>query len=401
MPVATSSPTGATSRRQLVHNGRAISNLFERTLADGTRRFEFQVKKRGQVSRVTLGATTPTDAIREADRLRVVSADKGIEDGTLRLDSLVARFLDESESGLYVPARGPLAQGTHDLYRQRLNGHTVRLLGGSTRVRDIDTARLRAMIDALRVEELSGSTIRGVVTATAACFRFAVHRGLLRENACLQLDGDLPSGGRQTEPVYLGRAAITALIDSLSDEYRPVIATLAYTGLRISEALGLTWANVDLQAGTLTVEKQIDRKGRERVALKTASSRGTLKLPAPLVMELRAHRARLGERGLDRVTGEALVFQTSSGRSPGRRNSLRALQVQAEKLGIEGANGEKVGLHDLRHSLASTLRGLGWADEQIAPVLRHSNARTTATIYGGLASDSLVSIREAAAEALG
>ena len=108
----------------------------------------------------------------------------------------------------------------------------------------------------------------------------------------------------------------------------------------------------------------------------------------------------MAERGLDRVTGEALVFQTSTGRSPGRRNCLRALQVQAERLGIEGKDGQKLGLHDLRHSLASTLRGLGWSDEQIAPVLRHSNARTTATIYGGLASDSLASIREAAAEAL-
>lgn len=95
------------------------------------------------------------------------------------------------------------------------------------------------------------------------------------------------------------------------------------------------------------------------------------------------------------------MFQTASGRSPGRRNSLRALQVQAEKLGLEGSDGQKLGLHDLRHSLASTLRGLGWVDEQIAPVLRHSNSRTTSAMYGGLSSDSLASIREAAAAALG
>jgi integrase len=100
------------------------------------------------------------------------------------------------------------------------------------------------------------------------------------------------------------------------------------------------------------------------------------------------------------VQGDRLVFQTSSGRSPGRRNCLRALQAQAEYLGVEGRDGQPLGLHDLRHSLASTLRGLGWADERIAPILRHSNSRTPSAMYGGLSSDSLAAIREQAAAAL-
>jgi len=74
--------------------------------------------------------------------------------------------------------------------------------------------------------------------------------------------------------------------------------------------------------------------------------------------------------------------------------------VQATKLGVEGKDGEPVGLHDLRHSLASTLRGLGWTNEQVAPILRHRTARVTEQLYGGLSSDSLVAIRSKAAEAL-
>jgi hypothetical protein len=48
-------------------------------------------------------------------------------------------------------------------------------------------------------------------------------------------------------------------------------------------------------------------------------------------------------------------------------------------------------------SLASTLRGLGSTNEQVASILRHASSRTTAMLYGGLPNDTIVSIREQAA----
>jgi hypothetical protein len=43
-------------------------------------------------------------------------------------------------------------------------------------------------------------------------------------------------------------------------------ATRAYAGLRISEALGLRWRDLDLKAGTLTVAGQVGADGARRSA---------------------------------------------------------------------------------------------------------------------------------------
>jgi hypothetical protein len=55
----------------------------------------------------------------------------------------------------------------------------------------------------------------------------------------LDLDDDLPSAARTTEPVYLTRAGGDALLRALGDEFRPVAATCLFAALRISECLGL------------------------------------------------------------------------------------------------------------------------------------------------------------------
>ena len=91
--------------------------------------------------------------------------------------------------------------------------------------------------------------------------------------------------------------------------------------------------------------------------------------------------------GFDRIRPEVLVFQTSSGKSPGRRNALRALQTAAVKVGLVKNGQEPVGLHDLRHSLASNSFALGLTDVEVARLLRHANPRVTLTVYADLVED--------------
>jgi integrase len=386
---------GASSRRPLVHNGRTVPNVYVRLDAQGRPRFEFQSKRNGKTTRVTLDASTPTDAVRETDRLRAVSVEQGIGDGTLRLLTLAERFLAESRSGDYAPPRGRLAASTLSLYQQRIESHVLPALGHSARTRDIRVEHLRWLIDRLRLAGFSGSTIRGTIAATSAMFRYGVHRGSLHANPVLALDGDLPSAKRQTEPIYLSRADLDRLLDALGDEFRPVAATCAFAALRISETLGLTWADVDFAAGVIRVSRQLGRDARSLVAVKTAASEGVVPLPEPLAVELRAHRDRQARRGFDRIRPDALVFVTRNGHSPGRRNALRAVQVQAEHLGLGN-----LGLHDLRHSTAGLLREAGLPDEEVAVILRHSSARVTTAMYGGRSEEAREAVRQRAAEAL-
>ena len=69
------------------------------------------------------------------------------------------------------------------------------------------------------------------------------------------------------------------------------------TGLRLSEALGVRWSDIDPDRGSLRVERTIVRvKGKGLVASrpKTPSSQRVLVLPGWCLTMLQARRARLG-----------------------------------------------------------------------------------------------------------
>jgi integrase len=381
---------GAATRQPVTYQGNRVPNLYVRSLANGTQRFEFVSKRGGKVRKVTLEATSTRQAVRELETLKPLSSEGKIGQGSIRLEDLVARFFAEATSGEYSP-RGRYAQATLDLYRQRLEQHVIKLLG-NRRVRDIRKADAQALADRLALT-LAGSTVRGCIVAIAAVMGFAEHRGLIRENPVVRLK--LPSAQRREEPVYLTRPELDALLGKLSHEFRPIAATCALAGLRVSEALGLQWRDLDFATGEIAVARQLGRDGKSVVGTKTRSSSAIVGMPAPLAEELQAHRERQGKRGFAFIQTDALVFQTRNGRSPGRRNVLRAVQVQAEKLGLDG-----LGVHDLRHSCAGLLRDAGISDEDIAVSLRHSSSRVTALMYGGRAEAHRARVRAAAREAL-
>jgi integrase len=181
------------------------------------------------------------------------------------------------------------------------------------------------MVDTLKRKGLSGSAIRGCVAATSAMFRHGVRNlGCVTRNPVRDLDrGDLPSGKRQTKPRYLTVKQVVSILGEMTDVFRAVAATCFWTGLRISETLALRWRDVDFDAETIDVP-----------GTKTEGSEAPVPLLPALARELRAHRERQAKRGFDRIRPDALVFQTSRGKSPGRRNALRALQAAAVKAGL-------------------------------------------------------------------
>jgi len=195
---------------------------------------------------------------------------------------------------------------------------------------------------------------------------------------------DRPGSMRLTEPRYLDQSEIVRLIDAVGPVFRPVIVTCATTGLRISEALGLRWRDIDLDAGSIQVCRQLDDDLTTRDDLKSPASRATVRILPALDRELRALRAGQAETDLRRVHRDALVFVTNTGQPQSRRNALRALHIAGDRCGLNSDGRERVGLHDLRHSLISQVMA-GTRDLDItATVARHANPGVTSTMYVGL-----------------
>jgi integrase len=113
--------------------------------------------------------------------------------------------------------------------------------------------------------------------------------------------------------------------------YRPLFELLPYTGLRIGEALGLCWMDVDFDAGILKVHRQLTRY-REHGPLKTDAGRREIELAPAMVRLLRERWLATPFKGPD-----DFVFCTGAGRSLDYRHvgatfrqAVRASGVRAQ-----------------------------------------------------------------------
>ncbi len=152
-------------------------------------------------------------------------------------------------------------------------------------------------------------------------------------------------------------------------------------GLRRGEALGLAWADVDLDGGRLTVRQALHRvDGQLRLdPVKTDASVAVLPIPAPLVNVLKAHRKRQLEERLaagSRWRETGLVFTTAHGGFVEPRNANRMFHDLCTK-----ANVPQLRVHDLRHSCATLLFTMGVQPATVQRILRHSSITVTTGTY--------------------
>jgi integrase len=179
-----------------------------------------------------------------------------------------------------------------------------------------------------------------------------------------------------TEVPVMTAEQVEALLAVAADDeqWGPLVALIANTGLRISEALALTWKQVDLDERTLTVRRS-----------KTAAGRRTIPLVDDAVAALLAQRSwqrrtRLMVGAGWRRTG--LVFTTATGTAVDPHNARRAQRRLLVKAGLPTDRP----FHTMRHSLATRLLRRGVPMPIVSAILGHASIRTTVDIYGHMQS---------------
>jgi len=208
-------------------------------------------------------------------------------------------------------------------------------------------------------------------------------------------------------------------------------------GLRIGEVVGLYWDDVDLDAATLRVQRQLQRYGGDPVArrslradrkrllaalivakasrnadqcktlraqladvrarlraigttlhfvdVKTERSRREIALPPIVVRSLRAHRQRQLEERLragGSWTENNLVFATPIGTPLEPRSLKREYDALLASSGLP-----TIRFQDLRHTAATLLLAQGVGLRTVMEVLGHSQISTTANVYSHILSE--------------
>lgn len=238
---------------------------------------------------------------------------------------------------------------------------------GERKLSEIDVNTIADFVAEMR-QTLAPWTVRNCLKPLTKMFQYAMRRGWLVVNPVQQLaPEERPKGVKRkvrvldTEEIqrlltvtragYRHRNKQGDLGQALDGSYGLLFKMAVFTGLRKGELLALTWEDVNLVEGTVTV-----RQG------KTEAASREVNIPDFLVKDLAAEM---------KTEGPVFTFD--------KRNVNRSLDAALERAGLE-----HIRFHDLRHTFASSLIGQGLPIDYVADQMGHASTSTTHKVYSHL-----------------
>jgi integrase len=190
---------------------------------------------------------------------------------------------------------------------------------GETKLRDVTVDRVAAWSQA-NEQALAPSPAKLALIAVSQIFRFAVRRGWIGVSPAMQLEPGEKPRWRVEHVRILEGADLGKLLEHAGAD-RAMFEFLAYTGLRIGEALGLRWCDVDFEAGLLRVRQQLSRQ-RMPKHLKTDAGRRDVVLAPAVTRLLRERWLASAYKG-----AEQLVFCKDNGEGGDYRDAGEAFRA--------------------------------------------------------------------------
>ncbi|MDP9460767.1 MAG: site-specific integrase [Actinomycetota bacterium] len=319
-------------------------------------------------------------AVKRGDVVRRVRELEEQRDAGIRLAGgrtmTVEQWLDHWLTAIAVRRLRPK---TYENYSCNIRRHLTRLLGHH-RLDRLQPEHVETAWGQLSAEGLSPATVLLNHRILSRALTVAVQRGRVARNVATLVDA--PSVARE-EVQPLTAAEAKALLQAARNVPNGARWSVALAlGLRQGEALGLLWDAVDLDAGTLTVRRALQRqagKGLVLVEPKSRAGRRTIKLPDALRDALRSHRAWQAERHL--AAGNVwedggYVFSQPNGRPIDARRDWLDWKALLKVAGVRDAR-----LHDARHTAATLLLQQGVPARVAMQVLGHSQISLTLGTY--------------------
>lgn len=289
---------------------------------------------------------------------------------------------------------GDKKYGTVRNYKNACKYHIIPYIG-QYRLSELKPYTIQALYNRLGREEdgkkaLSPKTIHNVHGVLSKALNQAVWNEMIRSNPA-----QLTTRPRKT------RKDITTLSDEQiqkfgalveQDSYRAILKFILFSGVRESEAIGLTWDCIDFDRGTIRIYRQMLKRTKEAGGYTLASlknDRERLLTPPPMLLSMLKEqkreqveqRMKAGPawRGWNSVEEQktGLVFTTELGDHYCPQTVYAHFKKIAKQIGAEKAN-----VHSLRHTYAVLCLQNGDDVKTVQSNLGHATAAFTLDVYG-------------------
>jgi len=251
----------------------------------------------------------------ELDRLRTDARVGSLPDaGGMTVGQLLDRWLQSSKS--------PTETRAFEERERVVKNHLCPRLGGM-KLAKFTALHIEGLYADMGREGVGASTIRHAADMLGVALSHACKLKLIPFNPVAAVSKPKEP---TREMLFLTPELVKILLDAARDQRcYPLLVLALATGCRQGELLVLTWEDIDLQNGSLTVRRSLAQTnhGFEVKEPKTAASRRTIALPDLAVRVLTQHKAAMMKAG--RLSFP--VFCTRDGGYLLKRNVLRSLRA--------------------------------------------------------------------------
>jgi len=284
----------------------------------------------------------------------------------------------------YKPVTMPLmAKTTQDRYRSVIANYLAPTFGNLC-LRDLTPLTLQRYFSGLSASPLAHESKDKIRDVLSSILGSAVQYGLLVKNPVEGIRMPAEKRGKRRTKPHVTPEQFEQLVNAIVEPYSTMLFVAVWTGLRISELIGLRWE--DVQADSLTIDERCCRG--DWGAPKSEASNATIGVE-PCVIE-RINRLKLltvevkAGRGLRRyklVKSSApsdLVFHSVQTGAAMRDNNIlsRHIKPAARKLGLPWVN-----WRCLRTSHATWMIEAGANPKDVQGQMRHWGISTTMDLY--------------------
>jgi len=324
---------------------------------------------------------------REAEKVRDEFL-RPLNQGLVNVGS-ATKFADYVQS-VYVPVVLPtLAKSTRDRAMSVYENYLDPAFGPMC-LRDITPLTVQRYISRMAPWVLSQESKDKIRDVWSSILGSAVQYLLLITNPVIGVRLPAPKSGKRSKP-YVTKESFSALLDLIAEPYATMVYVAVYTGLRVSEVIGLKWRNV--HQDSITIEQRYCRG--DWGAPKSEASNATIPVNRAVIVRLDRLKGLVIEvkagHGLRKYPAvkasgpDDLVFQSVAKGAPMRDNNIlvRHIKPAAVKIGMPWINWQV-----LRRSFAMRLKQQGADVKDAQALMRHSKASTTMDVYMQFDSES-------------
>lgn len=285
----------------------------------------------------------------------------------ITVGSWLQTWLDEYCTGI--------TDGTRRSYENAVHKHAIPAIG-RIRLTDLHHYDYQRFVNSL-------STSKGLSSKTIANITGAIHKGLaqaVRNGIINRNPADAPDKPRieSKEKAPLTGEQIDSFLSAIKGhQFETLYFVTMYTGLRLGEAVGLRWKDLNLRDGIINVRQQIRPDGS--VDKPKHHKQRTFVMAQSVTQALREHRK--AQKVHD---PNGLVFCYEDGSSIPHSTIEHNFKRIVKGIGLPERT-----FHDLRHTFCTQAIASGIDPKTVAAMAGHADAKLTLNVYTHTTSDMM------------